>query len=369
MGNDVFENHYDYFLAKNERLMNGVFGKILWYCCLVGPAIAVGVFFRAFPEVTYFACLQTFLVVLAFALGHTVLYKFKPESHFIKFIGLFGILITVYTMCINKIGIYLTYFSVPLISLLYCSRRTYVFMSVLTYLMLVVSNWQISEYAAGLRPDIERLPWFIGRVGGETIEFFVMFGCGMFLNKIMTKHLQTMYVGEVSLNKTEREAFSDLLTGLWNRRYLDRAFDKYAVVQRNAGAFLVADLDHLKLVNDTYGHLEGDRAIRLFADVLRKSFEKSPWATICRFGGDEFVVLLPHVQTVSDLTLCISQLIANSDETFCNDENLNLVAVSVGAAFINESDMNYQSVFERADKALYEVKKNGRNSFQIYTEK
>lgn len=368
MGNDIFENHYDYFLAQNERKMNSIFCHILWYCCFVGPAIAVGVLCEAFPDVTYGACLQTLFVTLAFAVGHTVLYKFKSESPIIKYIGLVGTLITIYTMCVDHIGIYLSYFFVPMISLLYCSRKTFVSMSVLSYLMLLISNWQIAEYSAHLRTDIDAVAWFIGRVGGETIEFIVMFAGGWVINSVLMKHLRTMYVNEVSLNKTEREAYTDLLTGLWNRRYIDHAFDKYVVVQHNAGALLVVDMDHMKFVNDSYGHLEGDRALKLFADVLRKVFAKSESASICRFGGDEFVVLLPSVQTISDLTLCISQLISAADETFCNDEKLNTINISVGAAFTNELDMNYQAVFDRADKALYDVKNSGRNSYQIYTE-
>lgn len=368
MGNDLFENHFQYFIAQNERRMNGIFCRILCYCCLVGPAIAVGVFFGAFPEVTFGACLQTLLVALAFAVGHIVLYKFKPESPVIKFIGLFGTLITIYTMCVENIGIYLSYFFVPMISLLYCSRKTFVTMCIAGYVVLLASNWQIAEYSAGLRTDIETVPWFIGRVGGETIEFLIMFAAGWIINGIMVGHLRLMYDNEVTLGKTEREAYSDQLTGLWNRRYMDRAFDKYVVVQHNAGALLVVDMDHMKFVNDSYGHLEGDRALKLFANVLRKTFNKSENATVCRFGGDEFVILLHNVQSVSDLTLCISHLMSATDEVFCNDEKLNAINISVGAAFTNELDMNYQAVFERADKALYDVKKSGRNSYQIYTE-
>lgn len=368
MGNEIFENHFEYFIAHNERKMNGVFCRILWYCCFVGPAIAIGVLCDAFPDVSYGACLQTLLVSLTFAIGHTVLYKFKPESPVIKYIGLVGTLITLYTMCVDHIGIYLSYFFVPMTSLLYCSRKTFISMCVLGYAMLLISNWQIAEYSANLRVDIEAVPWFIGRVGGETIEFLVMFASGFVINTVMMQHLRTMYLSEVSLNKTEREAYSDQLTGLWNRRYMDRAFDKYVVVQHNAGALLVVDMDHMKFVNDSYGHLEGDRALKLFANILRKTFSKSELATVCRFGGDEFVILLPNVQTVSDLSLCISQLMASTDEVFCNDDKLNAINISVGAAFTNEFDMNYQAVFDRADKALYDVKKSGRNSYQIYTE-
>lgn len=368
MGNEVFEKHFEYFLAQNEKTMNAVFCRILWYCCFVGPAVAVGVLCEAFPDVTYGACLQTLLVTLAFAIGHTVLFKYKSESLLTKYIGLIGTLITIYTMCIDHIGIYLSYFFVPMISLLYCSRKTFFSMSALSYIMLLVSNWQIAEYSANLRIDIDAVPWFIGRVGGQTIEYLVMFVSGWFINGIMIKHLRTMYINEVSLNNTEREAYTDQLTGLWNRRYVDRAFDKYVVVQHSQAAFLVVDMDHMKYVNDSYGHLEGDRALKQLANILKTVFAKYEKATICRFGGDEFTVLLPNVTTISELTLCISDLISRADEAFSNDSKLNTISISIGAAFTDDLDMSYQGVFDRADKALYDVKNSGRNSYQIYTE-
>lgn len=368
MENEAFENHFKYFLGKNERRMNGLFRRILWYCCLVGPAIAVGVLCDAFPDVTLGASIQTLLISLAFAIGHTVLYKFKPESTLIKYLGLVGLLITIFTMCVDHIGIYLSYFFVPLTALLYCSRKTYVIMSVLSYIVLLTSNWQIAEYSASLRNDIEAVPWFIGIVGGQTIEFLLMFASGFVINKLMVNHLQTMYCDEIAISKSEHEAFSDVLTGLWNRRYIERAFEKYVVVQRNVGALVIVDLDHMKAVNDTHGHLEGDRALKIVGTILRKTFDKSVGATVCRFGGDEFVVLLPGIQTVSALSLCMSQLFSYTEEAFSKDSKLNTLAISVGAAFINDMDMDYEMVFERADKALYEVKNSGRNSFHIYSE-
>lgn len=368
MENEAFENHFKYFLAKNERKMNGMFCRLLWYCCFVGPAIAVGVLCEAFPDVTYGACLQTFLISLAFAIGHTVLYKFKPESSLIKYLGLVGLLITIFIMCVNHIGIYLSYFFVPMTSLLYCSRKTFLIMCALGYVVLLLSNWQIAEYSAGLRTDIDTVPWFIGIVGGQTIEFLLMFASGFLINKLMVRHLQTMYCDEIAISKSEHDAYTDVLTGLWNRRYIERAFEKYVVVQRHVGALIVVDLDHMKYVNDTHGHLEGDRALKIMGGILRKTFDKSVGATVCRFGGDEFVVLLPGIQTVSALSLCMSQLFSSTDESFSKDAKLNTLAISVGAAFINDLDMSYETAFERADKALYDVKNSGRNSFQIYSE-
>jgi len=368
MENEAFENHFKYFLAKNERRMNGFFRRILWYSCFVGPAIAVGVLCDAFPDVTYWACLQTLLITLAFAIGHSVLYKYMPESHLIKYLGLIGALIVIFIMSINHIDVYLCYFFVPMTSLLYCSRKTYVMMSALSFLVLLFGNWRFAGYLSGMFDDIDTFSFFANIAGGQTIEFLLMFLSGYFINMLMIKHLQTMYCDEVAISKSEHEVYSDPLTGLWNRRYIEKAFEKYVVVQRNVGSLVVVDLDNLKHVNDTYGHLEGDAALKIMGDILRKTFDKSEFSTICRFGGDEFVILLPGIQSVSALSLCMSQLFAHMDESFSRDVKLKELTLSVGAAFINDLDMDYEMVFGRADKAMYEVKNNGRNSFQIYSD-
>jgi len=348
--------------------MNGFFRRILWYSCFVGPAIAVGVLCEAFPGVSYGACLKTFLITLAFALGHTILYRFKPESHLIKYLGLFGALVTIFIMSVSHIDIYLCYFFVPMTSLLYCSRKTYVMMGVASYVVMLFGNWRFAGYLSGMIDDIDTMSFFINVAGGQTIEFLLMFLSGFFINKLMVHHLQTMYCDEVAISKSEHEAYTDPLTGLWNRRYIEKAFEKFVVVQRNVGALLVLDIDNMKRINDTFGHLEGDCALKTMADILRKTFGKSAASAICRFGGDEFVVLLPGIQSNSALCLSLSQLFASSEDAFSRDAKLNELAISVGAAFINDLDMNYEMVFARADKALYQVKNSGRNSYQIYNE-
>lgn len=365
---DEFKDlHFEYFLNIHEKRVNRFFGYVLWICCLVGPAIALGVLLGAFPDVTLQSCLQTLLIALAFAVGHTILCKKLPDSPVIKYIGLLGTLCTIYTMCVDHIGIYLSYFFVPMTSLLYCRRRTFLTMCGASYLVLLLCNWQISDYMAGLRTDIDAVPWFIGIVGGETIEFLVMMMSGLFINKVTQEYLHTMYSNELTINKKDIELYTDALTGLWNRNYMEKAFDKYIVVQKNLGAMMVVDLDFFKKINDDYGHLEGDKILKLLCGTLKDTFFSDNIA-ICRFGGDEFVILLPNVQSFSELSLSISKLFSKADELFMSDPKYNILSLSVGAAFVKEHEVNFEKVFDRADKALLQVKRSGRNAFQIYTE-
>jgi len=368
MENENIEKHYKYFLAKNQSRMNGFFRRILWYSCLVGPAIAGGVFCGVFPGISYGACISIFLITLAFALGHTFLYRHNPESSVIKYLGLCGALVTIFIMSVCHIDVYLCYFFVPMTSLLYCSRRTFVSMSILSFIVLLLGNWEIAKYSSDIYDDVIASSYFFDMAGGQVIEFLLMFLAGFSINKLMVDHLRTMFCDELAISKSEHLAYTDSLTGLWNRRYMERAFEKFVVVQRNVGSLIVVDLDNMKSVNDTYGHLEGDRALRIIGGILCDVFGKSASSTICRFGGDEFVILLPGVETVAALSVSMSSLFAKVEDSISKDEKLSELSLSVGASFIDNLDMNYEMVFARADKAMYEVKNSGRNSYQIYNE-
>ncbi|MCQ2092327.1 MAG: GGDEF domain-containing protein [Fibrobacter sp.] len=360
--------HYLHFLRKNELRVNRIYNYILWCCCLPGPLISIGVFFKAFPEITYTSCLLAFVITLVFAVIHTVLIRHKPKNIYTKYLGFVGCLIALYFMCISHMGIYLCYFFVPMTSLLYCNRRTFCIVSALSYITMVLCNWSISAYTAGLRVDIDQVPWFAGIIGGETIEFIMMFAAGFFIIKLMEEHLDSMYNGEIKIEASELSSYTDPLTGLWNRRYLEKAYDKYFVVQRNTGAILVIDLDNFKGVNDNFGHLEGDRALKLISEAMKKSFKSSSALTLCRFGGDEFLVLLPGVSSFADLSSKISVLISNTEEKLAGEPHFKDVTLSIGAAFMREDDADVLDVFARADQALLRVKRDGKNSFEVYSE-
>jgi diguanylate cyclase (GGDEF)-like protein len=154
-----------------------------------------------------------------------------------------------------------------------------------------------------------------------------------------------------------RLATIDPLTDLYNRRALDdelksalSARDRY---QRSYG-MIVLDLDRFKELNDQLGHAEGDRVLREFADMISKSIRKSDRAF--RYGGDEFVVLLPDADRHG--LRRVAESIVENVRTSVNSSVT--VEASAGAALLREED-DHDSWNRRADRCLYAAKEAGRN--------
>ncbi|MFZ5830423.1 MAG: GGDEF domain-containing protein [Planctomycetota bacterium] len=159
------------------------------------------------------------------------------------------------------------------------------------------------------------------------------------------------------------EARTDPLTGLPNRRAFDDELTRsVARWQRRHVPFAVAmvDMDHFKRLNDRHGHLAGDQALRLAADVLRR--EAGDEAVVARVGGEEFAVLLPHASSfeAQQVAAALREAVAN-EPLLLDDSHKNLnTTVSVGLAVVQEGD-DAVTIVRRADEALYAAKRAGRN--------
>lgn len=157
------------------------------------------------------------------------------------------------------------------------------------------------------------------------------------------------------------QARTDPLTGLYNRRYLDekvRTMNK-AGNSLEQTSLMIIDLDHFKLVNDTYGHLSGDLLLAKMGTKIQKFIRKSDIA--CRYGGDEFIILLPGADL--SVALSIAQALHNSVKTdvFYTESGEQIsYSVSIGVSEIRVDD-TFDGLFLRADAALYQSKRLGRN--------
>ena len=156
----------------------------------------------------------------------------------------------------------------------------------------------------------------------------------------------------------ERESLTDRLTGLWNRRFLERTAAAELVRakrHRQPLAAILFDIDHFKIVNDTHGHLAGDAVLRELATLARGTLRASD--SLVRWGGEEFLVLMPH--TAHPAAAVAAQNLRRTVEAHAFPA-VGRVTVSLGVAeALPGEDM--EGFFARADGALYRAKKGGRN--------
>ena len=170
--------------------------------------------------------------------------------------------------------------------------------------------------------------------------------------------LKTLEVTDI-LRKSQK----DSLTELGNREYSESIIDSY-VKNGGSGAFLMIDMDNFKLINDIYGHNEGDVVLKALAGILKNNSGDDDF--LGRIGGDEFVLFLPDKLDKDELTgICDS--ILKDITAFIGSSGYNTnSSVSIGIAFAPEDGEDFRDLYTNADKALYYVKQNGKNSFHFY---
>jgi two-component system chemotaxis family response regulator WspR len=158
----------------------------------------------------------------------------------------------------------------------------------------------------------------------------------------------------------------DGLTGLSNRRYFNEYMEtewSQAIRDKEPISLLMIDIDHFKLYNDTYGHLAGDEVLRTVAQTVMRSFRR-PRDLSARFGGEEFVVILPH-STAGDLQMLADKVVDAVGALDLPHSGSTLggkVTISAGgAAGTPRNGDSPFNLIEAADKALYEAKRMGRN--------
>jgi two-component system cell cycle response regulator len=167
-----------------------------------------------------------------------------------------------------------------------------------------------------------------------------------------------------SMQMTMEMAITDGLTGLHNRRYLERhlaALVLQAMARSKPLSVLVLDIDHFKTINDTYGHAAGDDVLREFSRRLRKAVRGIDLA--CRFGGEEFVIAMPDTDAALALLVGerLRQKIAGEPFQVADSGEPLIVTVSIGVSSLVGTEDGPKALLKRADEALYRAKRDGRN--------
>jgi two-component system cell cycle response regulator len=166
-----------------------------------------------------------------------------------------------------------------------------------------------------------------------------------------------------NVQQTMEMAITDGLTGLYNRRFMTTHLEQtleQAQRQERSLAVLIADMDHFKSVNDTYGHDAGDAVLRELADRMRGSVRGVD--LVCRFGGEEFVVILPDtdLETAGVVAERIRSRVA-AEPFRLPDGRMLERTVSLGIGALRPSGDTIETILKRADAALYDAKSAGRN--------
>lgn len=167
-------------------------------------------------------------------------------------------------------------------------------------------------------------------------------------------------------------AHYDYLTQLPNRLTVNKELNKaleLSLELNQYGALMFIDLDNFKTLNDTKGHSYGDKLLQDTAKVLLKCIRTSD--TVARFGGDEFVIILPYLdkseqRSLEEVILVAERVLSSLETVFVGDDFQHHVTASIGITMFLGDDVSPEELFKRADSAMYRAKNSGRNNFKFF---
>ena len=187
------------------------------------------------------------------------------------------------------------------------------------------------------------------------------------LEKGYLDQAEGMHRMEDELSRARTEAERDKLTGLYNRRGMEKRVEIFLKQETPAGTFVLFDLDNFKRVNDSEGHPEGDRVLERFAACLRECFRKDD--SLGRLGGDEFAALISGPvpdERLEEIFCAVMSGVREGLETYYKKYG---VSVSIGAVPIDGKVRTYKGLYKCADTALYIAKYLGKDRCYINKEK
>ena len=163
----------------------------------------------------------------------------------------------------------------------------------------------------------------------------------------------------------KKAAVTDTMTGLLNKASSQEEIDLLA--KTNPGALIMIDLDSFKPVNDIYGHDMGDKVLIRFSEIIRSAIRSTDLAG--RIGGDEFIVFCINIldeEVIAEKAAYINEQIVLAAKELMGDDMTIPIGASIGCAFAPDEGKDFLSLFKKADKALYDVKQNGKHGYKIF---
>ena len=209
-----------------------------------------------------------------------------------------------------------------------------------------------------LEPHVPPSAWLLGLREATMVEI-----------TLLPFTFLAMYLAE-SKRRLHQETRMDALTGLLNRRGMEeRAAQEVQYAQRSRGtlALLMMDLDEFKLLNDTWGHGVGDRALRAVGGVLLAATQESR-NTVARLGGEEFAMMLPLCELETARNIAERLRAAVATLAVLEGDFRVTFTVSIGVASLHPMEKTWAEMLHRADTALYQAKRSGRNRVEVCTE-
>lgn len=222
-----------------------------------------------------------------------------------------------------------------------------------TYELILNGAYKQSDY-------IVKLVFHIMKVDGAEAEKLYFYGED--ISEIKAQEDKNKQLLEISRQLLEISQ-NDGLTGLYNKTAAEKAVRNctYQNLKNAVNVLIMIDVDHFKYFNDEYGHMAGDEVLKHVAESLKNAFRSDD--IVCRWGGDEFMVLMKSVTSIRAVKSRLERLrlfmkaLEEQEPSF-------KVTLSIGAAVMHQGE-SFDELFQRTDELLYQVKKGGRDAFCI----
>ncbi len=207
ISDENFNTDYEDFLTKNRIKINKYLNRVLWFFVLTGPAIAAGIKGGIFVDISYMTCVWISVVVIVLASIHFLLYKLFPSKIITCIFALTALNVLILYMNCAHVSIYLTWFLVPLLSLLFCEKYLYFYAAALNYVLMLIGSWVVSPYEASFRSDQydSALSYFLDEIGGFTIESIIMFVSGFIIGKLILDYFKNLFIQYEQIKVQEKD--------------------------------------------------------------------------------------------------------------------------------------------------------------------